>query len=209
MEEKVNHGDLFFQFYNRNDKQVPGAELKLLNIINNIYNSLLFSLDSIYSHRYKNYYIYNQYKKGIRNNNSINSFIEISLDSNSLLNKSLEECRLLKISVKTPMQEIEDVQDMEEKVNHGDLFVKFYNRNDKQVTGAELKFLNIINDTDNSLLVLLDSNYSNRYINYYICKCLLPVQIPVTDILILGGLFLYRNNIITHKFDSSDFEILI
>ena len=150
-----------------------------------------------------------QNKKGIRNNNSINSFIEISLDSNSLLNKSLEECRLLKISVKTPMQEIEDVQDMEEKVNHGDLFVKFYNRNDKQVTGAELKFLNIINDTDNSLLVSLDSNYSNRYINYYICKCLLPFQIPVTDILILGGLFLYRNNIITHKFDSSDFEILI
>ena len=86
------------------------------------------------------------------------------------------------------MHEIDNVQDMEEKVNHGDLFVQFYNQNDKQVTGAELKLLNIINNIYNSLLFSLDSIYSHRYKNYYnICKCLVPFRIPVTDIFDLCG----------------------
>ena len=166
----------------------------------------IYKFEDIITIKYQN-------KNDIRNNNSLNKFVKIGLDSNSLLNKSLEECRLLKKSAKTPMHEIEDVQDMEAKVNHGDLFLKFYNRNDKQVTGAESKLIDIFNDNYNSLLFSLDSSCNNRYKNYYytwyICKYLLPFQIPVTDILICVGVVLYRDNIISHKSDSSDFETLI
>ena len=139
-------------------------------------------------------------KKNGENISSLNKFIEINLDSNSLFNKSLDVCGSLK-SVKTPTHNIEDVQDMEEKVYRGDFFVLFIIRNDIRVTGAELKLMMIINDDDYFLLFFFYISYNNNsykdYDIYYCnCKCLLPFQNPVTDNLICVGLSLTGDNII-------------
>ena len=94
-----------------------------------------------------------------------------------------------------------DVLDLREKVDHDGSFM-ICELNEKQVSGflpstnvhkSSSNFNSFLSSWDSSCNSFKYKNYDNIY---YKCKCLLPFQIPVTDILISVGVVPYRDDII-------------
>ena len=156
--EKVNHGGLFLNVYNRNEKQVSGVEDKSIIDNNNIKKKKKQIIknnnnmrndsknNSNKNNSNNNYNSNNNTKNGNKNNNNNSKLIIDEFNSDLLSNKSLDECGSLINKLKIPTHIFEDVQDTNDKVNHGGLFLNVYNRNEKQVSGVEDK--SIINNNN-------------------------------------------------------------
>ena len=92
---------------------------------------------------------------------------------------------------------------LSEKVDRDEDSFKIFELHEKRVSGfSSSANINKISSNFSSFLFSLDSNDNiNRFIKnydniYYICKCLLPFRIPVTDISICAGVVPYRDEII-------------
>ena len=99
-------------------------------------------------------------KNSSNNNNKL--IIGDEFKSDSLSNKSLDECGSLINKLKTPTHVFEDVQDTNEKVDHGDLFLNVYNRNEKQVSGVKVKSIKNNNINNKKKHMIKNNNNNNN-----------------------------------------------
>jgi len=131
--------------------------------VHNFFHNNLRKQEKIENRRNKNKNNKENNKIIVENiNNNSKLIIDDEFKSDSLSNKSLDECGSLINKLKTPTHVFEDVQDTNEKVDHGDLFLNVYNRNEKQVSGVKEKSINNNNNINNKKKHMIKNNNNNN-----------------------------------------------